>query len=151
MFIYFGIALLGLCLIYLEFFMPGMIIGTIGAFLILSSILLLGMGDLPLPYFILFLTILLILIIVTLKMGFSKTKKTIRLSSDQSGFVASSFDQTLIGKKGIVLSDLKPSGHIQIQNDSFQAISESLYIPKGTPIIVIGGRGSYLIVKETNL
>ena len=141
-------AFIGLCLICLEFFMPGAIIGGIGAIFLLCSLVVFGMSTPNLYYFILFLAALIILIILTIKLGLSRTKKIISLHGDQSGFVASSFNQSLIGKKGIVLSDLKPSGHIQVDNDSYQALSESVYIKQGTSIVVIGGRGSYLIVKE---
>ena len=144
-------ALIGIALIYLEFFMPGAIFGAIGALFILSSIVVFGMTAVPFYSFFIFLICLVCLVFITLRSGLNRTKKVISLKGDQAGYVASSFDVTLIGKQGIVLSDLKPSGHIQIDQNSYQAVSESLYINKGTPIIVTGGRGSYLIVKESSL
>lgn len=146
-----GIALIGLILIYLEFFIPGAILGAVGILFLVSSLIMLGMSPLPLTYFFVFLVVLGALVVLTLKLGLNRTKKVISLRGDQAGFVASSFEHTLIGKTGIVLSDLKPSGHIQIENTPYQAISESLYIVKGTSIVVVGGRGSYLIVKEVSL
>ena len=145
-----GIALIGLILIYLEFFIPGAILGAVGILFLISSLVMVGMS-LSLTYFGVFFFVLVALVIFTLKLGLNRTKKIISLRGDQAGYVASSFDQTLIGKKGVVLSDLKPSGHIQIDNTPYQAISESLYIIKGTSIVVVGGRGSYLIVKEVFL
>lgn len=146
-----GIALIGLILIYLEFFIPGAILGAVGILFLISSLIMVGMSPLSLTYFFVFLVVLGALVVFTLKLGLNRTKKVISLRSDQEGFVASSFEHTLIGKRGIVLSDLKPSGHIQIDNTPYQAISESLYIVKGTSIVVVGGRGSYLIVKEVSL
>jgi membrane-bound serine protease (ClpP class) len=144
-------AFIGLCLICLEFFVPGAIIGGLGALFILCSLVLFGMMTTHIYYFILFLALLIVLITFVIKIGLNRTKKVISLHGDQAGFVASSFEKSLIGKEGIVLSDLKPSGHIQIDHESYQAVSESLYIKQGTHILVIGGRGSYLIVKEVSL
>jgi membrane-bound ClpP family serine protease len=54
----------------------------------------------------------------------------------------------MIGEVGVVVSNLKPSGHIKIHNRRYQAVSQSGYVEAETEVEVIGGRGAYLIVRE---
>ena len=57
-------------------------------------------------------------------------------------------DKDLVGKEGVVSSDLKPSGHILVEDNYYQAVSKTGYIEKGRNIKVIGGQGARLICKE---
>ncbi|MBI3211628.1 MAG: hypothetical protein HYZ47_02960 [Simkania negevensis] len=66
--------------------------------------------------------------------------------ADQEGFVAASFNRQLIGKRGVVATELKPAGHIVIENIRYQALSDGGFVDKGESVEVIGGRGAYLIV-----
>lgn len=68
------------------------------------------------------------------------------LKGEQEGFRAVEFNAELIGKTGICLTDLKPSGHVLVEGEDRQALSESGYLTKDTEIIVTGGRGAYLTV-----
>lgn len=70
------------------------------------------------------------------------------LTSDQQGFQASTYDTDLIGKEGMAFSDLKPSGHIMVEERLVQALSETGYIVKGIPIVIVGGKGANFIVKQ---
>ena len=74
--------------------------------------------------------------------------KGIYLSTDQEGYMASEFAKEYIGKSGEALSDLKPSGHILVEEKRIQAVSKMGYIHKGSKIEVIGGEGAHLIVKR---
>ncbi len=67
------------------------------------------------------------------------------------GFVASNFTKEAIGKPGVALTDLKPSGYALIEGTRFQVLSESGYLTAGTEIFVIRGQGAHLVVqpKET--
>jgi membrane-bound ClpP family serine protease len=70
---------------------------------------------------------------------------------DQEGFIPCVLNREHIGKFAIALSDLKPSGHISIDGEPFQALSQSKYIYKDSSVIVIGAQGAHYIVilKET--
>lgn len=146
------LAFLGLVMIFLEFFMPGGVLAVLGALAIIAGTVLLGAfgpgWGLATSYFILCL----ILTGATCFLALKKIKKSGKkdsfyLSRDQEGFVAASLDPALLGKKGMAASDLKPSGHVQIEGRPYQAVSERGYINKGCEIEVIGSRSAYLIVK----
>jgi len=98
-----------------------------------------------------YLLICLVLAFLVCLYALKKIKMTAKndsfyLSKDQEGYVASSLDPGLVGTEGSVVSDLKPSGHVEIKGNVFQAISQRGYIPKETKIKVIGTKLAYLIV-----
>ena len=149
------LALAGLVLVFCEFFLPGGIMGIFGALLLVASVIVLsktGVG----PFFLLiYVLVIATLLTFCIKFALKRVKRTGKkgtmfLESDQEGFTASSFNKDLIGKKGVVSSDLKPSGHITIEEDQYQALSRGGYIERGTKIEIIGGRGAYLICKRIN-
>jgi membrane-bound serine protease (ClpP class) len=144
---------LGFVLIFLEFFLPGAILGITGSVFVVISIFLFASqttsGLWVLVYIIAIIIALAYLIRLALwKIRHSKSKYSIYLDSDQEGYVASSFDTSAIGKTGIVLSDLKPGGYILIDGVQHQALSQSGYITKGSEIEVISGQEESLIVKR---
>ena len=81
------------------------------------------------------------------KIRTTKREYSIYSDADQKGFVASSYDKNAIGKRGTVLSDLKPGGYILVDGAQHQALSEGGYITKGSLVEVIGGQEESLIVK----
>lgn len=146
--------LLGLLLIFLEFYLPGMVLGLMGALFIVASLLLFAMQASPLEtLFFFFLTGLSIAGVVLLALRrIRRTAKegTIYLESDQAGYVASSYDEAMVGKEGVALTDLKPAGHARILGRQYQVSSQSGYLVEGTKVKVIGGIGAILIVKPLN-
>lgn len=144
---------LGLLLIFIEFFLPGAIMGIAGGIIILYSIVLFATQNhspFEVLLFIMFVLVSLgFLIAFTLrKIPKMKNGFSIYLKTDQEGYVASTFDPKLIGKHAKVVADLKPSGHILIDGVQYQASSQGEYITEGKEVAVIEGRGAYLIVKE---
>lgn len=144
--------IIGLTLIYSEFFLPGGIMGSSGALLIISAIVFYSMESEELSSVLafcllsIFSTVLTIYIALrTLKLG--KKENSLYNAESQEGFHSSSFENQLIGKKGFAKTDLKPSGHVLIDGKSQQALSKSSYIEKGSAVEVIAGQGAYLIVK----
>ncbi|PIS00911.1 MAG: serine protease [Chlamydiae bacterium CG10_big_fil_rev_8_21_14_0_10_35_9] len=147
------LAVIGLLLIYFEFFLPGGIMGVAGGVLLISSIVILLLNDPGSLVLIIFIASLIIALLITIKIALWRVrstgkKGTIFLDSDQTGYFASFYDKELVGKLGIAESDLKPSGHVKIDDTSYQAVSKGRYINKGSTIQVIGGEGSRLIVKQ---
>lgn len=70
------------------------------------------------------------------------------LTEDQEGYVASQFELSVIGKIGVVVTELKPAGHIAVDGKHYQALSESGFVSKGKKVLIVGGKGAHLIVKE---
>ncbi len=151
------LAILGLIFIYLEFFLPGWILGIGGGLLLIFSIGLFLANTTGLIPISIFLVILFILVVYTCNLALKKikmsgAKNSFYLKKDQEGFFASSIDRTLIGKTALAATDLKPSGHILVDGVQFQAVSKSGYITKNTKVKIIDGQGGYFIVQtEENL
>lgn len=149
----FLLAILGLILVFLEFYLPGTILGISGSILIIVSFILIIVQTQSALESSLFILGTLVALWAVVKFALWRIPKTksrfnIYLNSDQEGFQATSYDSSVIGKQGVVLSDLKPGGYILIENKQHQAISQEGYVTKGSSVIVIGGEGDSLIVKK---
>jgi membrane-bound ClpP family serine protease len=147
------LALLGYLLIYLEFFLPGAVMGTAGGLLLFVSLFVFILQKPITIFLVLFAVALLAVTYLVIKLALMHVKSTrknntVYLDSDQMGFVASSFSKELIGKTGVSSTDLNPSGYIHISEKFIQAVSKSGYIDKNKKIKVIAGEGARLIVKE---
>lgn len=88
---------------------------------------------------------------------FSKSKlfKTLSLQTSENnseGYRSTIFAEpaNFIGKTGIAMSDLRPSGKIQIDGEWLDGQSEGEYILKGDTIKVVGVMNAYLIVRKVN-
>jgi len=145
-----ALTLIGFLLIYLEFFVPGGILGLLGGIACIFGLLLFlwkaGSSWLSL----LFIASFILLLIFTIKLALRKIKKRPALfpEDDQSGYVACTYKEELIGKEAFAASDLKPAGHIIVDGEQYQAVSESSYIKKGSSLTIMGGEGARLIVKK---
>jgi len=147
-----GLTALGLLLIFLEFYVPGGIIGILGGISLVIGAVLFFKEELPLWVSIIYLILLLVLLVGTIRFALWRIRckgkaDTLFLMKDQEGYQASSYRKELIGKKGKTFSDLKPSGHVVIEGEKFQALSESGYIEQGEEIIVIRGSGAHIVVR----
>lgn len=145
---------LGLLLIFLEFFLPGAILGICGGILVLWSILSFAIESGSPIMTTLYIIAIAIGIVYLIKFALyrirhSSSRLSFYLDKDQEGYQASKFDAAAIGKKGIVSSDLKPGGYITIEGKQHQAISISGYLTKGTEVVVLSGQEESLIVKQS--
>ena len=143
----------GLILVYLEFYLPGAILGILGSALLFASIMIFIVEHDSWISILFFIIALFSLIAILIKFALwqirnAKPNSSIYQSSSQEGYKASHFDENAIGRKAIVLSDLKPGGFILIDGKQLQAISETGYIVKGSEVIVISGQETSLIVKQ---
>ncbi len=147
------LAIVGILLIFLEFFLPGAVMAVIGALALLVS-LGLFFAQYPILWGITYLLVLLPTVFITCKFALwhirrSKEKGHFYHGSDQEGFAASSFDRSLIGREGTVSTELKPAGHIVVSGHLYQALSETGFISKGDTVLIVGGKGSHYIVRDT--
>lgn len=148
----FILLLVGMILIFLEFFFPGGILAIAAGVLLLVSIVIFAMQSSSFLWTLLYTAGIVIVVSVLIKFTISKIRqgkfKGIYLSSAQNGYMASEFSKELIGKRGEAISDLKPAGHILVEGKRYQAVAKAGYIEKGARIEVIGGEGAHLIIKE---
>ncbi|MCI5053091.1 MAG: NfeD family protein [Simkaniaceae bacterium] len=143
------LGIVGLVLIYAEFFLPGGIVGGIGGLVLIASYIMLAV-DLSDPVWIVISLIIYLLVLagtIWLALHFVKKRKDLFLTDDQEGYVASAYDKELVGKFGVAYSNLSLSGRVTIEGKNYQAISQSQFIHRGSEVEVIGGRGAYLIVR----
>jgi membrane-bound ClpP family serine protease len=96
------------------------------------------------------LGIMLAIILGMLSKG--KLKSPIILKEEQNkdkGYISSSDLKYLLGKQGVALTDLRPTGIGNFDGIDFDVISEGKYITKGTGLVIYKVQGSKLIVKAT--
>lgn len=144
---------LGLLLIFLEFCLPGVLLGVMGAVLVVMSLFIFFTQASAVWLFFLQAVATLTLVVVVVLGALRVIKGTAKqgslyLESDQQGYIASDFDEALVGKKGVAMTDLRPAGHVLIDGKLLQAVSDSIYIEQGKPIRVLRGQGSQLVVDE---
>ena len=77
-------------------------------------------------------------------------KKLIPFTPQKSteGFSISKGYESLIGEKGKTITDLRPSGKVEIQEKNYQALSHGDYIDKGEIICVDGIDENQILVKK---
>ncbi len=144
--------LLGMVLIFIEFFLPGAVMGSIGTLLVLASIYFFAVQNESTLALVIYIIAVILLMFYLFKFAIwrmqkTASKHTIVSNSAQTGYVASSYDSTAIGKRGIVLSDLKPGGYVLVDGKKQQAISVSGYVAQNQEVEVIGGQEESLLVK----
>ncbi len=152
MFMIITLAIIGLLLIYLEFFVPGGVAAFIGSFFLITSVVWFAFLTVNLKYSLSYLFVIICIAIAVCRLALWHIRSSAKYNSlysdeDQEGYIATSFNQELVGKTGICASNLKPSGSIFIEGMQEQAMAETGFIEKGTEVKVIGGQGSHLIVK----
>lgn len=151
MIIPFLLIFLGLILILVEFYLPGGIIGILGGISIVSGIILFASETSSLIALLLFIVGTAVAVGFVIQFAIWRIKHTkpqysIYSSADQEGYVASTYDKSLVGKTGIVSTDLKPGGYIVVEGKQHPAISLSGYISKGEHVLIVGGQEQSLMV-----
>lgn len=148
----FAVLAAGLLLIFIEFYLPGAVIGIGGGILVAASIVMFAAEVDAAWAVILYLVAVAVLLAYLVKFAMwrirtTKSQYSVYSDDSQTGYVASSFDASAIGKQGVVLSDLKPGGYIMVDGIQHQALSEGGYLSKGSFVEVIKGQEESLIVK----
>lgn len=80
-----------------------------------------------------------------------KLKSPLILREEQKkdqGYISSADLNYLLGKKGVALTDLRPSGTGDFDDIRFDVISEGKFINKGAKLEIIRVNGSRLVVRE---
>lgn len=98
------------------------------------------------------IALLAVMMFVLLKvLASGKLKSPIILQEEQaneSGYISSGDLQYLLGKEGVALTDLRPSGKGDFDGVSFDVLTDGSYIIKGAKIVIQKVQGSKLIVRE---
>jgi membrane-bound serine protease (ClpP class) len=146
------ILFIGYLLIYAEFFLPGGLMGAVGGILLLVAIGVYAVESDGLLSIVAFTVGAGVGLAVVIRFALWRIRRaapehSVFLHSHQEGFVAASYDESLLEKEGSAATDLKPSGYIKVDGRRYQALSLSGYVKQGTEILVAGGKGAFLTVK----
>ncbi|MBQ6875967.1 MAG: NfeD family protein, partial [Lachnospiraceae bacterium] len=93
------------------------------------------------------------LVIILWLLAKGKLRSPLILREEQrrdQGYIGSSDLTYLLGKRGVALTDLRPSGAGDFDGVRFDVLSEGEYIEKGSELEIIKVGGSKLIVKQAD-
>ena len=150
-----GISLLaaGFILAGIEMVLPGFSVPGVGGIICLIAGVFLLADSVREGVFItvIVLAVLgIIMAVILWLLSKGKFRSPLILEEEQKkteGYISSSDLKYLLGKRGIAVTDLRPTGVGQIEGISFDVISEGNYISRGSKIEIIKVEGSKLIVR----
>lgn len=146
--------ILGFGLVLLEMHIPGFgVPGIIGAICLIMAVVLTAQNFAQALVMALGILAVLGIMLAVVLTYFAKGKlfKPLILSEEQKkehGYISSSDLNYLLGKKGITITDLRPSGSIDIDGVKFDVISNGEYISNGTRVEIYKVSGVKLLVKK---
>ncbi|MEI6241974.1 MAG: NfeD family protein [Chlamydiota bacterium] len=139
----------GCILIYFEFLLPGAVMGLLGSGLLFFGLVLTFVHGESFVFIGLYLSAIVLGVIFAISLAlWSIKRKKIFHKEDQEGSHAGLSNENLIGKVGVVETDLKPSGYVMIEGSSYQAISKSGYLEKGIVVEVMSWEENHIIVRR---
>lgn len=144
----------GFILVGIEMVTPGLHApGIIGSGCLLTAIFLISdsfvEGAVITIIVLALLGIMLAIILGMLSAG--KLKSPIILKEEQKkdkGYISSDNLNYLLGKQGVALTDLRPTGVGNFDGTDYDVISEGKYISRDTRLVIYKVQGSKLIVKS---
>ncbi|MFJ7729759.1 nodulation protein NfeD [Neobacillus sp. NPDC097160] len=144
----------GVLLIFLEFFLPGAVAGTLGVAALILSLFLAGEDTLQIGVSILiaiFISIFVFFMMIKIfgrklvlfnKMVLSDTARK------EDGYVSNINRTDLLGKVGTALTVLRPAGTMIIHNERIDVVSEGGFIEQNAKVKVIKVEGARIVVRE---
>lgn len=147
---------LGILLIILEFFVPGGILGLIGAGAVIGSLFLAGydIGHMTLSISIAFIVAIIAFIIlfkwVGLERGIFKKIILRDRTTTELGYVSASDRPELIGQEGITVTPLRPSGTALFDEERIDVVSEGGFVEKDKHVMIVQVEGIKVVVRELN-
>ncbi len=147
----------GLLMLGVEMFTPGVgLAGVTGLLSLIAVVVMqLGWGSTRVALYIIAITLLIIIlaiiwIIRSLQRG--RLSKSFLVLKDQSDGVSvpdiATARQDLIGKSGVVITPLRPSGIAEIDEKRVDVLAAGAFIEKGKRIVVVKAEGMHILVRE---
>ena len=142
----------GLVLIAIEIFVPGGILGTLGAIALVGAIVM-GFTAFPEAGPIIALGIVLLtgLVLVVWIRGLPRTSlgKAMTVTGDLANAKAAQPGiEALTGKTGETVTDLRPGGYAMIDGKRMDVVTDGRMLDRGRQIKVVEVRGNRIVVKE---
>ncbi len=151
-----GLLVIGFLFVFFEFFLPGGLLGVIGAILMGISIFICFKTQGTQTGWIVLVTALLLSIIIVV-IGFklvprSPLAKILILDkgvTKEAGFSAQADKaEELLGKEGVAISDLRPTGIANIDGRRIDVMSDGEYIDAGARIKVVEVASNRIMVRR---
>ena len=144
---------IGIALIFAELFVPGGVLGTVGAIMVIWALTLMTDTFIGLLLAILVsFTIIGIIIYILIKIiPKERMRNTLILSSSlnkDEGYISSKDLRSYTGKVGIAESTLRPTGKAKIEGRILDVVSEDKLIEKGKMVKVTYVDGTKVLVRE---
>jgi membrane-bound ClpP family serine protease len=146
---------LGIVLLALEVFMPGAVIGVIGGCAMAGGCMVsfsrFGAGSGMLATFIAFalLGAALYAEFVLLPRTRFGRKLFVHATVSSTSQAPLATAEAVVGKSGVALTTLAPSGYVLVEGKRYEAFSQSGHIPKGAALHVVNLDNFRLIVSKT--
>ncbi|WP_409270703.1 NfeD family protein [Neobacillus sp. SCS-31] len=144
----------GIILIFLEFFLPGAVAGTLGIAALVGSLFMAGentfqMG-VSLLISLLFSVVLFILLIKVFhkKMTIFNSMVLFDTARKEDGYVSNENRNDLMGREGVAQTVLRPAGTAIFGNERVDVVTEGSFIAKNARIKVIEVEGPRVVVRE---
>lgn len=145
---------LGISLIVLEFVLPGVVCGIGGAVLLCISAVM-GIAAYP-DYTFMIITGEFMGLALGVGLGLivlSKTSSATGLAlgtslSEESGYVNLPSNTALVGRSGVVMTSLRPSGTIIVDGERHDAVSDGDFINEGENVRVTEVHGNRVVVER---
>lgn len=144
--VYIALLIAGILLVGAEIYLPGGIVGFIGALALLAAV---GVGFFVAGPAFGFLSAVIIVLVSSVGLYFwihlfpkTATGRKLALNADGSSFKADGQEwQALVGREGVAQSALRPSGVALIDGRRLDVITAGLWIESGTPVRVQSVQG----------
>lgn len=156
--------ILGMILIIVEIFEPGFgFFGIAGGILVVVGIIVRiynsGGGNPIIQFFVLLaivlgvLSVAAVVMMVALKKGWlARTGLVNKDTAVSTGHTlgTQNFDD-LVGKEGVTLCALRPSGRVEIEGKEYDVVSNSVFVAKGCKVVVDSVEGGKITVKQADM
>lgn len=148
--------LAGVGLLIAEFFVPGGILGIIGAVAMVAGIIMAGADPAWMAISVITALVITILGMVIMMKFFGKrlhllNRIILRDATDtESGYVSNSNRLELIGRTARTVTPLRPSGTAELDGDYLDVVSEGRFIGKDQNVKITKVEGSRIVVREAS-
>lgn len=144
----------GVILVVAEIFLPGGIVGLLGFGAIIGSIILAGGNVFHMTVSVVISLLVAIIGMVILVKFFGKKMHLLNrlilkdATDTESGYVSNVNRLDLLGKSGVSLTPLRPSGTVVVDDERIDAVTEGSYLDSNTPIKIVKVEGSRIVVRK---
>nr|WP_108669602.1 nodulation protein NfeD [Peribacillus acanthi] len=144
---------IGIVLIVLELFLPGAIWGVLGVTAVLGSLFLASGNIVHMAISILIAIVVSLMVSIIMVKVFGKKMKFLRriiltdATKTEQGYVSNQNRLDLIGREGLALTDLRPSGTVLFDEERVDVVTEGSFIKKGSKVKVLKTEGARVVVR----